>query len=170
MGHRWVKGLEWAKLGERPKGLPQARLRGIKGTGIRYERAVAGELPDALHGQWFEFGDKNGPGWCQPDILLLGASKVLVLEVKYSWVPEGHTQIGELYRPVVEKALGRPVLGVVVCRRLKPGMKGVLVVATLAEAVEAAKLGKQVCLHWLGYTALRPLVRRTVGKGLDIHV
>lgn len=148
MGHRVIKGLQWARPRESgPFG--RSRARGAKAQGLRYERALAKALPSAKHGQWFEFCDLFGSGWCQPDLIYDLGHALLVLEAKYTWVPEGQTQIDHLYRPVVEKALGKPVHGVVVCKTLIPGMS-CRVFASLREAALAAMSGDSVVLHWQG--------------------
>ena len=151
MAHRKVKGLQWAcQLAGRPKIIPLGRPRGVKALGLRYERALARAVPMAKHGLWFEFLDANGPGFCQPDLVIEGQEAVLVLEVKLSWVPDGHTQIEELYRPVLAACCKKPVYGVQVTRNLRPGMGAVTVVGSLQEAVAEAKAGRLVCWHWLG--------------------
>lgn len=145
--HRVIQELEWAKSVEQgPWG--RSLPRGAKALGLRFERNVGEALPGAIKGQWFRFMDRNGPGYCQTDVLLRGASSVLVLECKYTWTPDGNSQIDQLYRPVVEMAWKLPVLGVQVCRLLRPGME-VPVVHTLVEAVELARQGGlHPCLHW----------------------
>jgi len=154
---RWVHGLEWAKeLSHRPSGLAQSRPKGVRGLGVKYEREVAKALPLAVHGQWWEFGDARGPGICQTDLVWKGKKWVLVLEVKLTWTKAGHEQLEGLYRPVVEKAVGMPMLGVEVCRGLgREALPRELQVAkSLAGAVELAKAGHMVALHWLGVTPL----------------
>ncbi len=78
-----------------------------------------------------------------------------VLEVKYSWVPEGHSQIDLLYRPVVERALGASVLGIVVCKNVTGLVPGVCVANSYWKAHEIAKTGRPVVWHWLG-TQIKP--------------
>ena len=85
-----------------------------------------------------------------------------ILEAKYTWTSLGHSQIELLYRPVVEMALGRRVIGVVVCKVLVPGLvqAGVAVCSDLPSALAAASQGIRTVLHWIGVGALVP--RRTV--------
>ncbi len=124
---------------------------------MRYEKALAKAIPPAEAGPWFEFSDRNGPGWCQPDLVLEGKDSVLVLEAKFSWVASGHSQIGLLYRPVLQKALGKPVLGMVVCRNLRPELPASIQVVTgLRAGMEFLRAGKAVVLHWIGDGRLWP--------------
>jgi hypothetical protein len=147
--YRQITGLKRARaLDERPQGIPVGRARGAKGNGIRYERAVAASLPEAIHGQWFEFVDANGPGWCQTDLLLAESGKTVIVEVKYTWTGEAWTQLERLYKPVVELAFGRPVVGIVCCRRLLPETLTVNAVSgTLGEALTKAKAGVRSTWH-----------------------
>lgn len=150
MSHRWVARLEYARqLAERPGHIPASRPRGKKAAGLRYEKQMAQALPQAERGVWFEFRDLNGPGCCQVDLLMPRGSALVVLEAKYTWVAEGHTQIEKLYRPVVELATGRPVIGLVVCKVLVPRMP-VRVFQALDEALDCAAGGAPCALHWLG--------------------
>lgn len=164
--HRIVQGLEWARRGERPKGLPTGRARGAKAAGLRYERSLSKVLADWEHGSWFEFEDSNGLGWCQPDLLTwwVGLGAVVVVEVKYTWVPEAHSQLELLYRPVVELALGAQMIGVVVCRALAARMPGVAVVSSLQEALGA----KRPVLQWLEKTPLQIRSRGSWWSGLAV--
>lgn len=144
---RAVDGLKWAREAESPWGKRQ-RVRGAKAKGLAYERALAKALPGATHGQWFEFEDRNGRGYCQPDLILC---RGLLLEAKYTWTIDGHRQIEGLYKPVLEKVYGVGWIGIVVCKVLVAGMpRGVKVVGDLAEGVREARAGNQVVLHWIG--------------------
>lgn len=154
---RTVQGLKWAKAIERPKCIPVGRARGAKAQGLRYERSLAKALPCAKHGQWFEFEDRNGRGFCQVDLMLQLLSGILILEAKYTWTAEGHLQIEELYSPVVSAAWGMPVAGLVVCKKLLPGMPGVSVAGDLDTALHYIARGQRTVLHWLGgVTLARP--------------
>lgn len=151
---REIEGLLWSRACPRPAGIPIGRPRGAKAAGLRYERALARALPaPRVHGQWFEFEDARGRGVCQTD-LLLSVSRggtIVVLEVKYSWTAEGHQQLEKLYLPIVQKATGRQVIGIVVTRRLTESMPRDLVVcSTLAQAIAAASAGRRAVWHWLG--------------------
>lgn len=154
MAHRTIVGLKWAKaLSARPSYIPKSRPRGAKALGLRYERRLA-EASGGIAGQWWEFEDANGPGCCQTDVIVDLGDAVLVLEAKLSWVSEGHTQINKLYRPVVDAALNRPVLGIVVVKNLTPGAPRAF--GCYTDAIASAREGCCPVLHWLGVAALRP--------------
>ena len=168
--HRKVEGLCFAQRGEGP-GFGTSRKRGAAAAGRAYEKALAKACGSAFEkGVWWRFTDANGPGWCQTDLVAFG-DEILVLEAKYSWVPEGHTQISQLYAPVIGFALKKPVLGIVVCKRLVPGMpKNIRVCGTLDDALLEAARGRTPVLHWFGETLLRstrlrPSVKPPVAQG-----
>lgn len=146
---RAVSGLRYAALCGTPQHAGKAATRGKKAHGVRYEKALAKHLGFARHGQWYQFIDRNGHGYCQTDLLIEFPELVLVLEAKYTWTPQGHFQLEQLYRPVVERAFGKPMRGLVVCKKLTDGMGDVLVVSRLAEALAWAER-KRVALHWMG--------------------
>ena len=144
--------LHSARLIERPNCIPKSRPRGTKALGLRYERSLAKYLPGATHGQWIEFADRNGPGFCQPDFLLNFRPRcMVVLECKLSWTFDAVEQLDNLYRPVVEKVFGLPAVGVVVTKnlvRFPPGYWKVC--STLGAAIEVAEEEKMSIWHWLG--------------------
>lgn len=150
---RRIVGLVWARRAERVPSFATGvrRPRGAKREGLLYERLLADALPEAEHGIWWEFQDQNGPGWCQTDLVLVGARSVLVLECKYSATDEAWGQIEHLYRPVLERALGQEVLGVQVARNLygKP-QPGIQICHTLVEAISIARNARRPLLHWKG--------------------
>jgi hypothetical protein len=154
LGPRQIRDLEWAKTCLWPGAIPHPRPRkgSAKAAGLAYERALARQLgPEATPGQWFEFCDSAGHGWCQTDLLLVGRQQVLVMEVKYSWVPDAQAKLAGLYLPVVQRALGRPALGLVVAKRLTVETRGqARVAASLGDAVALARAGQKVVWHWLG--------------------
>lgn len=148
-------GLRWARRfdGGWPLVVPKPRPRrgSAKALGLAYERALAEALGDgAQRGVWWEFEDAAGRGWCQTDLIVEGA-QVLVLEVKYSWLLEAHEKLAQLYVPVVQMALGKPAFGLVVARRLMPGIRqaGIIYCSDLKLAAAHAKF-RPACLHWLG--------------------
>lgn len=132
-------------------GHPRPRRGSAKAAGLAYERSLAGALPGAVHGQWFQYRDAAGLGWCQVDVLVEGQREVLVMEVKYSWVLEAHEKLERLYLPVVRMALEKPAVGLVVARRLDSEMKSAHVSHSgdLGSALALARQGR-ACLHWLG--------------------
>lgn len=159
MSHRVVEELSWAGAAPRPRFARESRSRGAKAKGRSFERSVAKALPGAIHGQWFEFRDRNGPGWCQPDLFLELNWGILVLEAKYTWVPEGFTQMERLYKPVLEKIFCKPVQGVQICKVLTPEARAFPIVSEFSEAAILAARGCRVTLHYLGVGPLWPLPR-----------
>lgn len=138
----------------RPSFIPASRPRGAKALGLRYERAFAKAVPSATHGQWFQYTDDSGPGWCQPDFLLESRKRVVIIEVKLTDYLGALAQIENLYRPVLRAAYPeKKVLGLVVLRHLSATPKGVKVWSSLREALSAsedAPSGAAPLLHWLG--------------------
>lgn len=130
--HRVIDGLRWAQM---PKHKPPGclgvskRLRGAKAEGRRFENNVVkmlkaweqvGQLPANLQaGQWFEFEDKHGHGYCQPDILLYDREKIVILECKLTQTDVAFEQMEELYVPVLQRAFGLEVFTVQVCKNLR---------------------------------------------------
>lgn len=157
MSHRLISGLLWARPAEKAP-FRQGKGRGAKAAGLRYERALARSLPGGWHGHWYEFEDRNGRGFCQPDLVLVWKGRLVVLEAKYTWVAEAHSQIERLYRPVLEMAHGHGVGGVVVCRGLVPGMPPALPVIRDLPSALALAISSPSCpvLHWLGEAPLLP--------------
>ena len=173
MSHRIVAGLKSAAaLAKRPGFIPVGRPRGIKAAGLRYERGLAKAHPWLEAGRWWEFVDYAGAGWCQTDLFLERPEYALVLEAKLSWVPEAHTQISQLYEPVIRYALEKPVFGVVVTKRLKPGIpRYVKVEGSLQAALAHASAGRPAVWHWLGVSAeAEPRLGPTAGKSSPAHL
>lgn len=158
MAIRRIKGLKWAQQCARPKCIPKGRARGACAQGLRYERSLAKRLPLAEHGQWFEYEDSNGLGYCQPDLIVKLPDRTWgVIEVKYTWVPEAHLQIEALYLPVIEAARQEPVCGVVACKRLVEGMRGTTVTGDLWHAFQLSAEGRRPVFHWLGKASVMSL-------------
>jgi hypothetical protein len=130
--------------------MPVGRARGAKLAGLRFERALGKALPcDFEHGSWFSYRDFNGHGFCQPDFLLELEHLVVVLEAKYTWTPAAYVQIELLYKPVVQLALGKPVIGIQICKRLLPeSAAGSKISGMLGTALVLANQGHRVTLHW----------------------
>lgn len=157
--HRIIKGLLSVQMVSRPGfATTRRRPKGAKGLGLRYEKALGEALKGDqgfIHGQWFRFIDSNGVGHCQLDFYRLTSDAVIVLESKLTWVEEGHSQLELLYRPVVEAYWRRPMVGLVVARRLVPECTAAIA-QTLPSAIVAARAGTRVVLHWAGKTPLIP--------------
>lgn len=146
--------IEWARACDRPACIPVGRPRGAKAQGVRYEHALARAWPEAVHGQWWSYGQGGQQRYCQTDLLLAGPKAAWIVEVKLSWTPQAKQSLDEVYVPVVACALGRPAFGLTATQRLRRGMQGV-VLGDLDEALEAASRGWNVIWHWLPGTPLR---------------
>lgn len=164
---RWIKGLISADPCSRPNNIPVGRPRGRKAAGVKYEKNLAANLRLALtgiyslwHGQWFRFIDSRGLGVCQTDIMLKTPVGIAILESKYTWTEDGHTQLDKLYIPVVEKANpGLPAFGLVVCKVLTADVNPSWVCRDLSSAIARAASGRKTVLHWIG-VGLEPLKLR----------
>lgn len=154
--HRVITGLQSVAPALAPP-FPRPKAgTGARGAGLRYERALARALPQALAGLWLEFRDSAGPGFCQPDLILRdyplrGALYTVVLECKITWTPNGHLQLEQLYTPILAKLWGRPVVGVVVSKHLTSATPLSWVHSDLSAALDSALLtGRRSVWHWLG--------------------
>lgn len=163
---RVISGLEWAGRfeGKWPEGIPHVRARGVKALGVRYEAAVAHQLPGAERGVWWRFCDSNGPGICQTDVLVLGQEFALVLECKHTWKQEGHDQLQYLYIPVVAKATGLRTIGIQVCKNINWAARRTE--NELEAAIGVAKQHGLATLHWRGVTPLLRTSRAPAHGGL----
>ena len=122
------KGVVGALVYAKPCGIPEFILntdeaKPRKGSprhqGLYYEKQVARVLPQpCLHSQWFEFVDSCGRRYCQPDYLLPAPWGLAIVEVKLTDTPEAKEQLRHLYIPVVERALGKPCRGIIICKNL----------------------------------------------------
>lgn len=156
---RQVADLHWDNCVRKPPGVPLKRQPSrAQRAGIRYEQSLAEAIPIADHGVWWHFADRNGPGWCQTDLIIRGLRADLVLEAKYTYTDEAWDQLEGLYLPVVAKALRRPTLGIQVCKRFLSGVGPSVAVANdLPAAIAYAQEGRRTVLHWIGKNA-PPLV------------
>ena len=107
-----IRGLRWVKaLDDRPRFLSSPRIKGIQRAGLIYENRIANYMKalygdKVLHGQWYEFEDRRGLGWCQPDIIVLPDKDrkfILVLECKLKATKKAWVQLNYMYRPVLER-------------------------------------------------------------------
>jgi hypothetical protein len=131
------------------------RLRGAKRAGIKFELDLAKALPKAQHGQWWHFLDDGVPFWCQTDLVLLGAKRILVIECKLTNYAEGREQLLRKYLPVLRAAYPeREVLGVVALRHLSALPVDIPLFQSLRDVIAAPqRLGIVPAFHWLGGTA-----------------
>jgi hypothetical protein len=157
--HRIIDSIYCATLCQKPASVPgPGRPRGAKRLGYKYEKDFAEALQakypaGCLFGQWFQFNDRNGKGYCQTDLILKTSKVNIIFECKLTDVDTGRSQLSHLYFPVVEKALGLPVLGIVVTRHLSKETQVELVVDSLKAAVLLAKTCIPT-LHWREHTPL----------------
>lgn len=141
---RRVQGLKWAREALFPP-WPKPRARAnARGAGIRYERAIAGALPQAKHGLWLEFEDRKGHGFCQPDFILKLTHDLVVLESKLTDTPGAQDQLTQLYLPVVEMVYSSKVRGLVVAKNLTPES------FAIAPGILFALAQNSKVVHWLG--------------------
>lgn len=159
---RQIAGLVWARPCARPENIPISHPRGRKAAGLQYERELARALPGAIHGQWFEFADSAGLGWCQPDLYIVDSSAIYVLEAKYTWKRGAASQISGLYKPVLERVFGLPVRGIVVCKVLTRETPKGAICRSLGEAITRSAGPWPVVLHWVG-VGLEPFTNRSPG-------
>jgi hypothetical protein len=156
MSHRVVCNVQWAKEVARPACIPQARRKpkGSKGFGLSYESRFADNvlrsLPNARHGQWYEYLADGQKGYCQPDVVVPLAGAVLVLECKLKNVEQAQGQLVQLYLPVIRACYSKPTWAAIVVRSLSALPRGALVARNLLEALQMAKNDVVPVLHWLG--------------------
>jgi hypothetical protein len=141
----------------RPQFIPvPKRLRGSRAAGLSFEkaceRAIAKSQPALKRGQWFQYmKGSEGPHWCQPDLLLVGAKRLWVFECKLGNYLEGLAQLQDLYLPVLRTAFpDREARGVVILRHLSALPLTVTPLTTLAEAMSYSGPLPGAVLHYLG--------------------
>lgn len=155
---RQVVGLKTATLlAERPSCIPLSRPRGAKAAGLRFEKALASHLKGCLHGQWFEYEDFNGFGYCQSDIIFsFLPSYLCIIEAKYTFVPGAHAKLANLYIPIISKALKAPCCGVVIVKNLDPRYRRGRLFTSLPAAAESSfNSGYPSLIQWSGQALLR---------------
>lgn len=149
--HRVIRSLRIVKPVEHgPKNFPPLPTRGSRGGGIRYEKALAAALAayDVDHNPWFYFEDANGPGYCQPDLILAQGVDLFVLEAKLTDCEAGRRQLKELYLPILRHLLGSRVYGITVSRYLTPESDPKSIVDSLEIAILNARSNQIPVLHW----------------------
>jgi len=145
---RIIVGLVSAERSETSPWPGIRRPRGAKRLGCKYEKELARALDASWEfGPWFRFEDRNGGGFCQPDFIRVTPSHVVVLEAKHTWSTGAHDELRTLYEPVLRCVYGRPVVGVVVAKKLRVGMTGYKISGDLGEAIENAP---RSVWHWIG--------------------
>lgn len=174
----FMRNISYAAPCLRPSFIPKPkRLRGSRGAGLAYERALAKavkslNVAEILHGQWFHYKDQFGPGWCQPDIVFLSAKFAVVIEVKLTNVQEARKQLQELYLPVLSVAYPeKEVVGVIALRHVSSVEKEVEIFDCIFDAIEESRQIKSKMppakdfgiFHWLGNG---PITYRPMQLGL----
>lgn len=91
----------------------RTRVRGARAAGIRYEKKIHVEFlrrypKHYLPSPWFQFWDKHGARWCQPDGLIIDPAQSLIVisEVKHTHTGEAWWKLLKLYLPVVRHFFG----------------------------------------------------------------
>jgi hypothetical protein len=130
-----------------PKYTPKASSAMAK-LGLSYERKIVRDLMRSVwlveHNPWFEFQDELGVSTCCPDIILTADSKIIVIEVKLTWVPEAIEKLRGLYCPVVEYALAAEVFPLIIVKNLRPDAPPV------QDSVQRALESEMPILQWIG--------------------
>jgi hypothetical protein len=70
-------------------------------------------------GQWIAFYDAAGIGYAQPDHYIVFPDHVLLIECKLSQKSMAFPQMGRLYAPLLREIYHRPVVGVLVCKKIR---------------------------------------------------
>ena len=105
----------------------------------------------AFHGQWYEFEDAGGRGYCQPDIVIPQDQFVVIVECKLSAQESAWLQARGLYKPVLEHVYRKPVHCIVATKFLRRERAGDIVEESLRDAVTSAMvLNIQPLWHWIG--------------------
>lgn len=91
---------------------------------MTYEKNVGKELkrrklPGKLYEhQWIAFIDQNGRGYAQTDYFLETESNIILFESKLTQRGTALTQMGHLYRPLLQHIFKKPVVGLQVCKNM----------------------------------------------------
>lgn len=116
---RRIDGLAWAERAESPFGAAP-KARGAKLAGLRFERSMVKRVSawfpgdEVLAGPWIHYGDSNGPGFAQPDIVCL--KRKIVFECKLGFRNEALIELEELYLPLCERVWGGKFQGIVLAK------------------------------------------------------
>jgi hypothetical protein len=107
--------------------------------------------------QWFVFEDDNGIGYAEADLLVYIEKwkMVLLFECKRTHKDRGLVQLGQLYGPLLESALGAKVFSLLVAENLDPKTPRTYLCETLQiwlDKVEEAILrGVRLEIHSLNW-------------------
>jgi hypothetical protein len=117
-------------------------------AGLAIEKTFS-PIANVYLGRWFEFEDKNGLGYCQPDVIVAMTKYVVVGECKLTETQQGRNQIEYLYKPILSYFFHREVKGVVISRHLTRETQRELVCDNMELAISKSN-GVIPTLHWLG--------------------
>lgn len=74
--------------------------------------------------QWLLFQDRLGTGYCEPEAFIEFPTRVLLVEAKLTGGPAGRSQMLDLYVPLLEALLHKPVFSLLICKWLTPTTPG----------------------------------------------
>lgn len=113
---------------------------------------LARRLPDLRHipGSWIQFEDAGGPGWAQPDLIVVGAARALVVEAKLTHCLDARLQLQNLYLPLVRHLFPDHDYGILeVCRFPKPDETTIWVEDPEIALLFADQHPRYMTWHWL---------------------
>lgn len=130
--HHIVQNLKWAKFIDGPppaiaKALDaRKKMSQVQREGLKFETDVALMLSKYFneevtkHGAWIEYEDDTGIRYAQPDVLIELDNYIWVIECKRTARLKAEKQLRELYVPLVEHIVAKPIRLLQVCKYLKP--------------------------------------------------
>lgn len=152
MAHRKIQALFSAFQSKGPAlyAGKRRRPRGATRAGVKFEREVAKAFgAGAIPGQWFEFFDAAGRGFCQTDLLIHRPEATYCIECKLGNTVAGKAQFRELYKPVLECVYRKPAYGIVIARYVSDDPEPTRICMSFAEAViRASREGACPTLLW----------------------
>jgi hypothetical protein len=124
----FAKSIAGSPWGESATGVPPTKAQL---AGLRYERKVQEKLAQFFQneyrpGPWFkyQFEGAKTPLLGQPDGVWEMKNSVVVVEIKIRWCAEAWWKLKRVYAPVVERALSKPVRGLLcVTRSFDPAIR-----------------------------------------------
>jgi hypothetical protein len=157
MTQRIIEGaLRWATSCPKPTFAPQAKPSPAKRKGIAFEARVAATLGIGRHGDWFNYADDKGLGYCQPDLWWKepavgnAIARIVVVEVKLTWTLAASRAILGLYAPVLSHIHQLPVHGIIICKNLTPLTPRGAIFGDLREALAHTGPRTPTICHWPG--------------------
>src|SRR5258708_4077367 len=105
----------------------EASLTLVQKRGLKYQAKVEKELERLYTGRvilrpWFRYKVDWRVKTCQPDAIIFGSKSgtVIVVEIKYSTVPEAWHKLSQVYQPVIAKTYRIPTALVLITRVFDP--------------------------------------------------